>query len=330
MTVTIGRRELLAALGGAAAAWPLAARAQQPAMPVVGFLSSASPRAFAGLVAAFREGLQEQGYAHGRNVFIDHRWAEGHYQDLPDLAADLVARQVNVIAATGGVVSALAAKKATTTIPIVFVVGFDPVQLGLVASLNAPGGNATGVNVYTTELANKRLELLQELLKVDSLALIVNPSSLAIELEIKEVVAAARRFSLDLLVLRVTNTNDLNAAFQTCAQRRINALLISADPFFNSQRDQIVSLAAQHAIPTMYPLRAFIEAGGLVSYGTKLTWAYHQIGVYAGRILKGEKPANLPVQQPTRFDLVINLKTAKTLGLEIPDKLLALADEVIE
>jgi putative ABC transport system substrate-binding protein len=324
------RRAFLSVLGGAAV-WPFAVHAQQPAAPVIGFLSSGSPRAFAGLVEAFQEGLGTEGFVHGRNVWIDYRWAEGHYNDLPKLAAELVQRRVNVIAATGGVVTALAAKKATSSIPIVFVVGFDPVQLGLVESLNAPGGNATGVNIFTTELAIKRLELLKDLLlDVDTIAILVNPGSTTTNIEIKDSRVAAEHFGLRLHIFEATSESDLETAFESAARQRISALLVSADPFFTSRRNQIVAFAARHAMPTMYPLRAYIDAGGLVSYGTKLAWAYQQIGVYAGRILKGTKTTDLPVQLPTKFELVLNLKTAKALGLNVPPELLVRADQVIE
>ncbi len=298
---------------------------------MVGFLSSGSPRAFASLVAAFREGLQEHGFVHGRNVWIEHRWAEGHYDELPKLAADLVQRKVSVIAATGGVVTALAAKKATTAIPIVFVVGFDPVQLGLVQSLNAPGGNATGVNIFTTELAIKRLELLKDLLlDVEAIGILVNRGSITTEIEIKDSQVAAQHFGLKFEIYEAKSESDLEAAFEAAVKKRTSALLVSADPFFTSKRERIVALAAQHAVPTIYPLRVYIQDGGLLSYGTKLSWAYQQIGSYAGRILKGAKPSELPVQLPTEFELTINLKTAKALGLTVPPQLLARAHEVIE
>jgi putative ABC transport system substrate-binding protein len=324
------RRTFLSILGGAAV-WPFSAYAQQPSTPVIGFLNSGSPRAFAGLIAAFQEGLRTHGYVHGRNVWIEYRWAEGHYDDLPKLAAELVQRRVSLIAATGGVVTALAAKKTTNTVPIVFVVGFDPVQLGLVESLNAPGGNATGVNIFTTELAIKRLELLKDLLlDVDTIAILVNPGSITTNIEIKDSRIAAQHFGLRLHIFEATSESDLETAFEAAASRRISAMLVSADSFFTSRRNIIVELAARHALPTMYPLRGYIEGGGLVSYGTKLAWAYHVIGVYAGRILKGAKTTDLPVQLPTSFELVLNLKTAKALGINVPPELLVRADHVVE
>jgi ABC-type uncharacterized transport system substrate-binding protein len=324
------RRAFLSVLGGAAV-WPFGAHAQQPSTPVIGFLSSGSPRAFAGLVAAFQEGLGTLGYVHGRNVWIEYRWAEGHYDDLSKLAADLVQRRVNVIAATGGVVSAFAAKKATTEIPIVFVVGFDPVQLGLVKSFNAPGGNATGVNIFTTELAKKRLELLKNLLPdIDTIAFLVNPGAVVTKIEIGDARLAAEHFGLKFQLFEAASESDLEAAFRNAAQKRSIAILVSADPFFTTRRNHIVALAARYALATMYPLPAYVHSGGLVSYGTKLTWAYHQVGVYAGRILKGAKTNDLPVQMPTSFELVLNLKTAKALGITVPPELLVRADHVIE
>jgi putative ABC transport system substrate-binding protein len=324
------RRNFLTVIAGAAA-WPLVSHAQQPAMPVIGFLSSGSPRTFAKLTAAFREGLRSQGYIEGRNVWIDYRWAEGHYEDLPALAAELVRRQVTLIAATGGIVSAQSAKKATSTIPILFVAGFDPVRLELVASLNNPGGNVTGVSVFSTELATKRLELLHDLMPgAHTIAILVNPGSLAAGIETKDATAAAQLLGLELLVLEATTESDLQAAFALAARKQMSALLVSADPFFTIRRAELVALAARHALPTMYPWREYVEAGGLVSYGTELTWAYHEIGVYAGRIMKGTKPTELPVQLPTEFELVINLKTAKALGLTVSPMMLVRANKTIE
>ena len=331
MTQSIKRREFISLLGGAAAAWPLAARAQQPAVPVIGFLSSGSPRAFATLVAAFRQGLSEQGYVEGRNVFIADRWAEGHYDELDGLANNLVRRRVRLIAATGGVVSAKAAMKATATIPILFVIGTDPVQLGLVASLSRPGGNATGASVFSTELAPKRLELLHALGPgIRRTAILVNPGSVTTDIETRDAIAAAQLLGHPLVVLKASTESEIDPAFGLATQQQVSALLVSADPFFNTRRDHVVALAARHAIPVMYPWRDYVVAGGLMSYGTELTWGYHLIGQYAGRILKGEKPSDLPVQLPTRFNLVINLKTAQALGLDIPLNLLTLTDEVIE
>lgn len=326
----MNRRSFLTAIGSTAA-WPLVAQAQQPALPVVGFLSSASPRAFANLVAAFREGLQSQGFVHGRNVWIDYRWAEGHYSDLPALASDLVQRKVALIAATGGVVSARAAIKATTTIPIVFVVGFDPVKLGLVARMNEPGANATGVSIFTTELVTKRLELLTKLLpQMRTVAMLVNPGAVVTRIEVSETKEAAERLGLKLVMIEARSESDFEAAMASAVKQQAKALLISADPFFTSRRVRLVALAAQHALPTMYPLRIYVEAGGLVSYGTELPWAYHQIGVYAGRILKGAKPGELPVMLPSNFDLVINAKTARALGITVPPEIAVLANELKE
>jgi len=324
------RRNFLKVLASAPA-WPLAASAQPRTIPSIGFLSSGSPRAFGRLIAAFRQGLGEQGYAEGRNVWIDYRWAEGHYNELGELAADLIRNKVTLIAATGGVVSAQAAVKATARIPIVFVVGFDPVQLGLVARINRPGGNATGASVFTTELAAKRLELLSRLAPgIRNIGILVNPESATTELETKDTIAAAEKVGRPLMVLKASTDSEINEAFDSASRQHVSALLVSADPLFTTRGAQLVALAARHAIPTMYSFREFVEAGGLISYGSELTWAYHQIGVYAGRILKGDKPADLPVVMPTKFDLVINLKTVKALGLDVSPQLLALVDGVVE
>lgn len=294
-------------------------------------MSSASPRAFAHLVAAFREGLKAQGFVHGRNVWIDYRWAEGHYKDLPALAADLVQRKVAVIAATGGVVSARAAIKATTTIPIVFVVGFDPVKLDLVSQLNKPGANATGVSIFTTELVTKRLELLTKLLpQMSTVAMLVNPGAVVTRIEIPETRAAAKKLGLKLVMIEARSENDFEPALASAVKQKASALLVSADPFFTSRRVRLVALAAQYALPTMYPLRVYVEAGGLLSYGTELPWAYHQVGVYAGRILNGAKPGELPVMLPSNFDLFINSKTAKALGITVPPDISVLAHEVVK
>jgi putative ABC transport system substrate-binding protein len=331
----MNRRRFLSALGGIPV-WTLVAEAQQPAIPVIGFLSSASPPPFARLVAAFREGLQAQGFSEGHNVSIEFRWADGRYDALPNLADQLVRRPVSLIAATGGVVSANAAIGATSSIPIVFVVGFDPVQLGLVSSLNQPGGNATGVTIFTTELATKRLELLHQLLPAiptvgsQTVAILVNPRSVATEIEVSASRAAAQQLGFKLVRFDAINEGDVEAAFVSAVGEKTSALLVSADPFFTSRRVQLVRLAEQHALPTMYPLSAYVDAGGLMSYGTELPWAYQQAGDYAGRILKGAKPNELPVMQPTTFNLVINLKTANALGITVPTMVLARANKVVE
>jgi len=324
------RREFITLIGGTAAAWPLAARAQPQAPPVIGYLSSSTPNANARNLAAFRRGLGETGYVEHRSVGIEYRWAEGQYDRLPALAADLVNQQVAVIFATGGLMPALAAKAATSTIPIVFQGGGDPVQLGLVASFNRPGGNVTGIsNISGSLLAMKGLELLHELVpKAAKVGCLVNPTNSGIQPT--DVQAAARVVGVELQVLTANADSDLDSIFPTLARDGIRALLIIGDPFFSSRVDRLAALAVRHAVPASYVFRRFVAAGGLMSYGPSLLETYRQGGIYVGRILQGEKPADLPVMQPTKFELVVNLKTARTLGIEVPPMLIARVDEVIE
>ena len=324
------RREFISLLGGAAAAWPLAARAQQPAMPVVGFLNSETPTGWAPNVAAFRKGLSETGFVEGRNVAIEYRWGEGHTDRLPALAADLVRRQVAVIAAAGAS-SSLAAKAATTTIPIVFSAGIDPVAAGLVASLSRPTGNVTGVTNLGVELLQKQVEMLHEVVPTATTVVgLVNPTFPGSEAQARDLQAAARKLGLELHVVYASSERDLDTASETMVRLGTAALVIGVDPFFFSRREQIVALAAEHAIPTIYAGRETAGADGLMSYGNSLADAYRRAGIHTGRILKGAKPSELPVDQATKFELIINLKTAKELGLEVPPTLLARADEVIE
>jgi len=324
------RREFITLLGGTAAMWPLAAQGQQ-AMIITGFLNSRSPRETAPVVAEFRKGLAQTGFAEGQNVIIEYRWADGQYDKLPALAADLVRRQVAVIVATGGEPSALAAKAATSAIPIVFTVGGDPVKLGLVTSLSRPGGNVTGATLIFGSFGPKRLELLQELLpKVAVVGMLVNPNYTATEQETEDVLAAGRALGKQIHVVTASNEGAIDAAFGALVERHVDALMIASDPFLISRRGRLVALAAYHAIPTIYFARDFVADGGLISYGSSLADAYRQSGIYTGKILNGARPADLPVLQPTKFELVINLNTAKTLGLIVPASLLARADELIE
>jgi len=326
------RRDFIKFLGGAAAAWPLSARAQQPAMPVIGFLSTSSAEAFVGRLRGFRQGLKEAGYAEGENVAIEYRWAGNQLNRLPELAAELVRREVAVIATSGGPASAFAAKAATTTIPIVFIVGADPVGLGLVTSLARPGGNLTGINFFAFELAAKRLGLLRQLVPgITRVALLVNPTDAAIAgATTRDVETAARTAGMQIQVLNASNSREIDAAFASIARERPDALIVGTGSFLTDRRVQLAQLATRHAVPTIYGGREHAEAGGLISYGTNLTEAYRQIGVYCARILKGAKPADLPVEQSTKFELVINAQTARLLGLTVPPQLLAIADEVIE
>jgi putative ABC transport system substrate-binding protein len=324
------RREFITLLGGAAAAWPLTARAQQPAMPVIGYLNSGSPGPSTPAVAIFRQALAEAGYVEGRTVTIEYRWAEGQYDRLPAMAAELVRRQVAVIVAAP-IPAAVAARAATATVPIVFSVAEDPVKLGLVAGLARPGGNATGVSFFQAELGAKQLGLLRELLpRAAHIGLLVNPSNANVEGLTKDVTAAGAALGVQIDVVQARDSRQIESAFATLVRNKADGLMVGADSFFFNRRLQLVTLATRHAIPAVYFVREVAEAGGLMSYGTSLPEVYQQLGVYTGRILKGEKPAELPVVQSTKFELVINLITAKALGLDVPPSLLARADEVIE
>jgi putative ABC transport system substrate-binding protein len=327
----IGRREFITLLGGAAAAWPLAARGQQPEMPVIGWLESGSRQTIADYLAAFRQGLAEADYVEGRNVAIEYRWADGQYDRLSALAAELVRHQVAVIYATNTANTVKAAKEATSGIPIVFTNGSDPVKLGLVASLNRPGGNITGVSFYVGTLVAKRLELLRELVpQAVTIGFLTNPTNLISERDTSDLQAAASSVGQQIIVLNASTLDELDTAFATAAQRRVGALLVDVDVLFNRRRDQIVALAARYGIPANYATRAFAEVGGLMSYGDDRLESVRHSGIYVGRILKGEKPANLPVLLPSKFEFVINLKTAKVLGLDVPPPLQVRADVVIE
>jgi ABC-type uncharacterized transport system substrate-binding protein len=324
------RREFFSLLG-ASAAWPLVARAQQQPMPLIGYLSARSREDTSHLIAAFQRGLAETGYIEGQNVAIEYRFALGQYDRLPMMAAEFVRRPVDVIATTGGEPAALAAKAATSSVPIVFTVGSDPVKQGLAASFNRPGGNATGIALLTNQLEPKRLGLLRDMVpNASTFGFLVNPSFPASEDQISDMQDAARAMNQPIQVLRANTDPEVDAAFKTVMQQRIPALVVAASPFFDTRRDVLVELAKRHAVPTIYHFREFVDAGGLMSYGVSFSDAYRQVGIYTGRVLKGAKPAELPVIQTTKFELVINLKTARALGVKISDNLLTLADEVIE
>jgi putative ABC transport system substrate-binding protein len=325
------RRDFIAGYTGLAVAWPLAARAQQPSLPVIGYLSSRSPDDTSHLLGGFHQGLGDGGFVERQNVTIEYRWASGHYDRLPALAMELARLSVGLIVSTGGEPAALAAKSATSTIAIVFATGSDPVKAGLVASYNRPGGNATGINFLTADMEAKRLGLLHEMLpQAKAIAFLYNPKFVVAEDQLRDVQEAARTLGLQVDVFHASTENEINAAFRTMIEQRIEALTIGGDPFFDTRRGQLLALAAYNALPAIYQFREYAAAGGLISYGIDAVDAYHQVGIYAARILKGAKTMDLPVLQPTRFELVINLNTAKALGLDIPATLLARADEVIE
>jgi putative tryptophan/tyrosine transport system substrate-binding protein len=324
------RREFITILGGAAVAWPFAARAQQPTMPVIGFLHARTPEDSKPQVAAFRRGLSESGYTEGQSVTVEYRWGRGQYDQLPAMAAELVRRSVALLVA-GSEPAALAAKVATSTIPIVFSVGTDPVKLGLVTSFNQPGGNATGMQMFTTMLEAKRLGLLHELVpRAETLGILLNPNFTTAQNQLVDLQEAAKSIGLRLRVFRASSVAEIEAAYEAIARERIPAVMVAADVFFDTRREQLIALAARHAVPVMYQFREYAAAGGLISYGIDLPDNYRHVGVYAGRVLKGAKPADLPVMQTTKFEFVINVKTAKALGVKISDNLLSLADEVIE
>jgi len=327
----VKRRQFLRLSGGVAITWPVAARAQQKAMPVIGYLSGSAAGSNATFVAAFHQGPRETGYVEGQNVSIEYRRAEARYDRLPAMAADLVGRKVDLIVASGGPPAAQAAKRATSTIPIVFASGDDPVATGLVASLARPGGNLTGISFLVADLNPKRFELLSELVpQAKVIALLVNPKFPETERVMREVQEAARAKGLQLPILKVSNESEIDAAFASLVQLQAGALLVGSDVFLNTRREQLVALASRYAVPAMYELREAVASGGLISYGVSFTADFHLLGIYAGKILKGAKPGDLPVQQPTKFELVINLKTAKALGLTVPQSLLQRADEVID
>jgi putative tryptophan/tyrosine transport system substrate-binding protein len=325
----VNRRHVILGVGSATAAWPLAALAQQQSIPVLGFLSGRSPGESASAIAAFRQGLADVGYTEGKNVTIEYHWAEGQYDRLPAIAAELASSHVAVVAATGG--SELAAKEATTSIPIVFTTGGDPVELGLVASLNEPGGNVTGVTFLASDLGSKRLGLLREFVaNATAIAMLMNPNYHATVAEVRDVRVAGDALGVQINVLNASTSREIDTAFATLGRERPDALFVGGDPFLLGQRDQIVSLAAHHTLPAIYPQREYVDAGGLMSYGTSVANGYRQAGTYTGKVLAGAKPAALPVLQPTKLDLVINLKTAKALNLAMPNVLLVAADELIE
>jgi putative tryptophan/tyrosine transport system substrate-binding protein len=325
------RREFIMLLGGAAVAWPLAARAQQPAMPVIGYLSARSRDDTSHLIAAFQHGLAESGFVEGRNVSFEYHFAIGQYDRLPAMATELVRRPVAVIVATGGEPSVQAAKAATSTIPIVFATGVDPVKQGLVASFNRPVGNITGIVLFANQLEPKRLGLLRDLApQASTVGILLNPSFAASERQLLDIQEAARHLNLAIHVLRANTDREIDAAFETITQQRIPVLAVAGSPFFDTRRDKLVALTARNAVPTMFQFREFVEAGGLMSYGADISEAYRQVGVYTGRVLKGASPGDLPIIQATKFEFVINLKTARALGIKISDNLLSLADEVIE
>jgi ABC-type uncharacterized transport system substrate-binding protein len=327
----VRRREFIRLLGGASIAWPLAARAQQPVMPVIGFLNPSSADGWESRLRAFRQGLKDEGFVEGENVAVEYRWAENQFDRLPALAVELVHRKVAVIVTTGSPAAALAAKAATTTIPIVFAVPEDPVRSGLVASLARPGGNATGINFFSIELVAKRLEILREMVPATTrIAVLINPADAAAETMLKDVEAATRAMGLQIQVLKANTSHEIDAAFATFVRERPDALLVSGGPFLLSRRVQLALLAARYAVPASYGAREYVEIGGLMSYAANIADAYRQVGVYAGRILKGAKPADLPVMQSTKFELVINAQAARVLGLTVPSTLLARAEEVIE
>jgi putative ABC transport system substrate-binding protein len=325
------RRDFITLTGGAVATWPIAARAQQAVMPVIGFLNGASPTALSARVTAFRDGLSEMGWVEDRNVAVEYRWGRGSYDELPEFALDLVRRRVAVIAATGGLPSVRAAMRATSEIPIVFTMSSDPVELGLVASLNRPGANITGITLLSEPIVLKRIGLLRDLIPgAKTLAVLMNSADSSAETELAFAQRAAGSLGLQVKTLRASGERDLDIAFESLAQEPADALLVTTNPIFESRRDQIVALAALHAVPAIYPLREYPASGGLMSYGASITDVYHRCGFYVGRILKGEKPADLPVELPSKFEFVINTKTAKELGLTFPPVLLATADQVIE